>query len=36
MPPYPKYTEIAKNFDILYCDLGLEPAYDQAQIYLDF
>ena len=34
MPQYLQYTEIAKKFDILYCELRLEPAYDQVQIYL--
>ena len=36
MPQYLQYTEIAKKFDILYCKLMLEPAYDQVQICLDF
>ena len=26
MPQYLQYTEIAKKFDILYCELRLEPA----------
>ena len=36
MPQYPQYTEVAEKFHILYCDLRLEPAHDQGQIYLDF
>ena len=36
MPKYPRYIEIAKKFDILYCEVRLETAYDQVQIYLDF
>ena len=35
MPQYQQYTEIAQNFDILYCELRLEPVYDQVQIYPD-
>ena len=34
MPQYPQYTEIAKEIDILYCELKLEAVNDQVQIYL--